>query len=103
IDPLRAANRIAGTKLFDWKIVSADGEAAQTTAGLPVAVEGCFDPAANADVVMVIGGFGTRLQAGSTLVAALRRAAGTTRAVGGLEAGTWLLGRAGLLNCRAAT
>lgn len=103
IDPLRAANRIAGTKLFDWTIVSANGEAAQTTAGLPVAVEGRFDPAANADVVVVIGGFGTRLQAGSTLVAALRRAAGTTRAVGGVEAGTWLLGRAGLLNGRAAT
>ncbi|MGQ2905141.1 MAG: GlxA family transcriptional regulator [Neoaquamicrobium sediminum] len=103
IDPLRAANRIAGTRLFDWSIVSADGEAPVTTAGLPVAVEGRFDPAANADVVVVIGGFGARFQASSTLVAALRRAAGAARAIGGVEAGTWLLGRAGLLEGRAAT
>lgn len=103
IDPLRAANRIAGTRLFDWSIVSADGGAPVTTAGLPVAVEGRFDPAANADVVVVIGGFGARSQASSTLVAALRRAAGAVRAIGGVEAGTWLLGRAGLLEGRAAT
>lgn len=103
IDPLRAANRIAGTKLFDWSIVSADGGAPVTTAGLPVAVEGRFDPAANADVVVVIGGFGARFQGSSTLVAALRRAAGAARAIGGVEAGTWLLGRAGVLEGRAAT
>ena len=103
IDPLRAANRIAGTRLFDWSIVSADGGAPVTTAGLPVAVEGRFDPAANADVVVVIGGFGARFQASSTLVSALRRAAGAARAIGGVEAGTWLLGRAGLLEGRAAT
>ena len=45
IDPLRAANRIFGEKLFDWKIVSVTGEAPVTTCGLPVAVSGSFDPA----------------------------------------------------------
>ncbi len=37
------------------------------------------------------------------LVAGFRRAARAARAVGGIEAGTWLLGRAGLLEGRAAT
>lgn len=103
IDPLRAANRIAGSILFNWKIVSADGEPPLTTAGLPIAVSGRFDPGAQTDVIVVVGGFGTRLQATPWLVAGLRRAARSARAVCGVEAGTWLLGRAGLLEDRAAT
>jgi transcriptional regulator GlxA family with amidase domain len=103
IDPLRAANRIAGQKLFDWKIVSRDGEPAITTSGLPVAVDGHFDPAEKSDVLIVIGGFGAKTQHGAGLLPALRRVARSSRAVGGIEAGTWLLGRAGLLEGRAAT
>jgi transcriptional regulator GlxA family with amidase domain len=103
IDPLRAANRVAGTTLFDWKLVSADGAAPVTTAGLPVAVAGRFEPAEKTDVVIAIGGFGTRYETASPLVAGFRRAARTARAVGGVEAGGWLLGRAGLLDGRTAT
>lgn len=103
VDPLRAANRIAGETLFDWKIVSTDGEPAITTSGLPVAVSGRFDPAEKTDVLVVIGGFGTKTQGSPALLAAVRRVARSARAVGGVEAGTWLLGRAGLLEGRAAT
>ncbi len=38
VDPLRAANRVAGRAVFDWRIVSTDGAPPATTAGLPVAV-----------------------------------------------------------------
>ena len=44
VDPVRAANRVAGATLFSWRIVSAEGSPPVTTAGLPVAVEGRFDP-----------------------------------------------------------
>lgn len=103
IDPLRAANRVAGKAVFAWRIVSLDGTAPLTTCGLPVAAEGRFDPAAQTDILVVIGGFGTKLQSGPALLAGLRRAARSARAVGGVEAGTWLLGRAGLLAGRKAT
>lgn len=103
VDPLRAANRIAGEKRFDWRIVSPDGAPPVTTSGLPVAVEGRFDPGFGADVLVAVGGFGTRLGATRALVKDFRRAARGARAVGGVEAGTWLLGRAGLLEGRAAT
>lgn len=103
VDPLRAANRVAGETLFDWKIVSVDGEPALTTSGLPVAVSGRFDPAGKSDALIVIGGFGSKTQHGAGLLSALRRVARSARAVGGIEAGTWLLGRAGLLEGRAAT
>ena len=103
VDPLRAANRIAGERKFDWRIVSPDGEPPVTTSGLPVAVGGRFDPGFGADVLGAVGGCGTRLGATRALVRDFRRAARTARAVGGVEAGTWLLGRAGLLEGRAAT
>jgi transcriptional regulator GlxA family with amidase domain len=102
VDPLRAANRICGETLFDWKIVSADGEAPVTTSGLPVASNGRFDPEEKTDVLIVVGGFGSRTE-GQALLAGIRRVARSARACGGVEAGTWLLARGGLLEGRAAT
>lgn len=103
IDPLRAANRVAGATLFDWKLVSSDGEPPLTTAGLAVPVGGKFDPANETGMLAVIGGFGTREQANARLASAIRRGAGRARIVGGIEAGTWAVARAGLLEGRAAT
>jgi transcriptional regulator GlxA family with amidase domain len=103
VDPLRAANRIAGRTVFDWTLVSSDGEPTVTTSGLPVAVSARFDALAKTDVLLAVGGFGTRYETAPTLVSGFRRAARQARAVGGVEAGGWLLGRAGLLEGRAAT
>ena len=52
---------------------------------------------------MIIGGFGTRGYATASLLAGIRRVSRTSRAVGGIEAGTWLVARAGILEGRAAT
>ncbi|MDF1601859.1 GlxA family transcriptional regulator [Mesorhizobium sp. YIM 152430] len=103
IDPLRAANRICGRQVFDWRIVSVDGTSPQTTSGLPIAVSGPFDAARAGDFVIAIGGFGSRSALSGPELAAFKRAAGASRAVGGIEAGTWVLGHAGLLDGRAAT
>ncbi|HEV2898876.1 MAG TPA: GlxA family transcriptional regulator [Pseudaminobacter sp.] len=103
VDPLRAANRISGDTLFDWKTVSADGEPPVTTSGLPVAVSGRFNPAEKTDVLIIVGGFGTRTQGTPGLVSGIGRAARAARACGGVEAGTWLVARAGLLEGCAAT
>lgn len=103
LDPLRAANRITGEPLFDYRLVSVTGDAPVTTCGLPVAVSGRFDPAEAVDMLVVIAGFGTQNYATSALLAGLRRAARAARAIGGVEAGTWLVGRAGLLEGRNAT
>ena len=103
VDPLRAANRIAGETLFDFKLVSVTGEAPVTTCGLPVAVSGRFDATEPTDVLVVVAGFGTQNYATSALLAGLRRAARSARACGGVEAGTWLVARAGLLEGRSAT
>ena len=103
IDPLRAANRIAGEELFRFRLVSVGGDPAITTCGLPVAVSGKFDPAAKTDMIVVVAGFGTQGYATAAFLQGLRRAARSARACGGVEAGTWLVARAGLLEGRAAT
>ncbi len=103
VDPLRAANRVSGETLFDYRLVSSTGEPAITTCGLPVAVSGAFDPDEACDVLMVIAGFGTQGYATSKLLGGIRRCARKARAAGGIEAGTWLVARAGLLEGRAAT
>lgn len=103
IDPLRAANRIAGETLFDFKLVSVSGDPAVTTCGLPVAVCGKFDPLAATDIIVVVAGFGTQGYATASFLRGLRRAARAARACGGVEAGTWLVARAGLLEGRSAT
>lgn len=103
IDPLRAANRISGKTVFNWKLVSLTGEPPVTTSGLPIAVQGKFVPSEKTDLLIIIGGFGTKSQGAAALLAALRQASRSARMYGGIEAGTWLLGRAGLLNGRKAT
>ncbi|PRD41437.1 AraC family transcriptional regulator [Phyllobacterium phragmitis] len=103
IDPMRAANRVSGGTLFKWRIVSLDGKPAITTCGLPIAVSGSFDTSKKADMLLVVGGFGTSDIARTTFTANLRRAAHNYRMIGGIEAGSWLLGRAGLLSGRKAT
>jgi AraC family transcriptional regulator, glycine betaine-responsive activator len=103
IDPLRAANRVSGETVFDWKIVSIGGAPPSTTSGLPVAVSGAFDPSARPDVFAIVGGFGTRDFGSAGLLAGIRRVARAARAYGGIEAGSWLIARAGLLEGRAAT
>ena len=103
IDPMRAANRVSGSTLFSWRIVSLDGEPAMMTCGLPIAVSGSFDASAKGDLLLVIGGFGTSDIARTTFTANLRRAVHNYQMIGGIEAGSWLLGRAGLLAGRRAT
>jgi transcriptional regulator GlxA family with amidase domain len=103
VDPLRAANRVSGVTMFDYTLVSADGTPPLTTSGMPVAVSGRFDPGRRTDMLVVVGGFGTRHEHGGRLIAGIRKVARSARAVGGVEAGTWVLGHAGLLEGRAAT
>lgn len=103
IDPMRAANRVSGSILFKWRIVSLDGEPAMMTCGLPIAVSGSFDASVKGDMLLVIGGFGTSDIARTTFTANLRRAVHHYQMIGGIEAGSWLLGRAGLLAGRKAT
>ena len=103
LDPMRAANRMARRPLFTWRIVTPDGAPATLSCGVPVAPTGALHPKLEGDALIVIGGFNQERHADPQTLARLRATARRFRAVGGVETGSWVLARAGLLNGRSAT
>ena len=103
LDPMRAANRVAGREVFRWRLLSADGQAVPLTCGVPIAVDGRFSLPLGGDLLLVIGGFNLERHAGTRFLATLQECARHFDRVAGIESGCWLLGRSGLLNGRKAT
>lgn len=103
LDPMRAANRVAGRPVFRWRLLSGDGEAVKLTCDIPIPVDGRFSPPLDGDLLLVIGGFNLYRHAGKRFLAALQECARHFDIVAGIESGCWLLGRSGLLNGRKAT
>ena len=71
--------------------------------GLPLASELKFDVKKGADVLIIVAGFDSDLYASRASVTAIGKAASLYACVGGVEAGSLVLARAGVLNGRAAT
>lgn len=108
LDPMRAANRLARKPLFYWNIQTLDGNSVTLTCGLPVAADSTFGEGPNTarsgnEILIIIAGFDTRKHAQKGTVAKLSRLASRYDVVGGVEAGSWLMARAGLLNGHKAT
>lgn len=103
LDPMRAANRVSGREVYRWEIVSLDGTAPPTSCGLSVPVVGAFEPGRRRDVLVVLAAFNVLVHATRPVLHAVRAGARHAAMVGGLEAGAWVLGLAGLLDGRAAT
>ncbi|SEN72700.1 transcriptional regulator, AraC family with amidase-like domain [Gemmobacter aquatilis] len=103
LDPLRAANRHLGHEAFRWRVVSPDGAAVPLTCGIELPSSGPLTAAAGADVLIVIAGYRQSEVATKPLLRDLRRLAPRFAAIGGIDAGGWVLARAGLLNGHRAT
>ncbi|WP_026187467.1 GlxA family transcriptional regulator [Ensifer sp. BR816] len=103
LDPMRAANRVAGRPVFRWRLLSGDGQAVMLTCGIPIPVDGRFSLPLAGDLLLVIGGFNLDRHIGKRFLAALQESARHFDIVAGIESGCWLLGRTGLLNGRKAT
>ena len=103
LDPMRAANRISGQRPYCWKVVSMDGRSITTSCGLTLQVDGRFAPQDRCDVLIVVAAFNVTGHASPPMLAAVRQAARRARMVGGVEAGSWVLAMAGLLDQRRAT
>ena len=103
LDPLRSANRHLGHEAFRWRVVTPDGAAAPLTCGIELPSHGPLAAAEGADALIAIVGFRQAEVATPSLVRELNRLAPRFRAVGGIDAGPWVLARAGLLNGYRAT
>ena len=103
LDPMRGANRVLGRPVYRWRLVSIDGKTPTASCGLPISVEGAFDPAASQDALILIAAFEATRQGTPAVLRAVRAGAKRSAIIGGVESGSWLMGLAGLLDGRRAT
>lgn len=103
LDPLRNANRQLGHEAFRWRIVSPDGGPVPLTCGLSLPSTGPLAAAQGAQALIVVAGYRLEQAATRPLIRDLRRIAPRFALVGGIDAGPWVLARAGLLDGYRAT
>jgi transcriptional regulator GlxA family with amidase domain len=102
VEPLRAANSIAGRKLYDWQFLALDRVPVTSSSGLQVAPHDILQNA-RGDTLLVMPSYGFRAHGGWRTLAGLRAASGRYGALAGLDTGSWLLALAGLLDGHRAT
>ncbi|ADH87724.1 transcriptional regulator, AraC family [Ancylobacter novellus DSM 506] len=103
LDPMRGANRVLGRAAYRWKLTSIDGQMPVASCGLPIPVDGAFDPSMQQDALIVVAAFDAVHHATPRILKSLRAGATRSKIVGGIESGSWLMGFAGLLDGRRAT
>lgn len=103
VEPLRAANMLAGVEQYRWWFLTPDGAAVCSSSGLPVQPSERFGREAGGDYLLLLPSYGFRAQDGPGMRRALRAAAGRYATLVGLDTGAWLMASAGLLDGRPAT
>ena len=100
IEPLRAANRLRGQKLFDWRLYSRDGAPVRASNGIDIAVHGAIDDGTAVDLLLVCAGTRDAGTGDTTVFKWLRGLARSGAAIGAISLGAYVLARAGLLDGR---
>lgn len=103
VDPLRAANRLSRLPLFDWKIISLDGNEIRLTCGIEIKADGELSANDQGDLLVVIAGFDHELHTNTKHLSKLRQIAPKFKTICCVEAGTWILARAGIINYHHVT
>lgn len=102
IEPLRAANTLAGRQLYAWRFLTLDGGPATSSARMEV---NPHDKLARCqgDLLIAMPSYRYRPLATDQAKKSLRAAARRYEIMAGFDAGAWLLAAAGLLEGRRAT
>jgi len=102
-EPLRVANHLAGAPLYRWFLISTDGQPVTSSNGMTSAVQHGLADAPTVDRVIVCASFEPRRAVTPALRAWLRRAAAAGVSIGGIDTGSEVLARCGLLAGYRAT
>ena len=103
VEPLREANWVAAAGVFDWKVVSHDGQPVRASNGLAIQVDGSIEDTPFAPTVIVCSSFDPHLYTTARIIAWLRRLDRSGAYLGAVETGAYVLARAGLLDHHRAT
>jgi len=98
VEPLRAANLISGRTLYDWRVISSDGQPVRSSNRIQLVADCALEAAGPLSNVVVCGGLDGQLFDDRRALAWLRRMARTGARIGALSDGAYILARAGLLD-----
>lgn len=102
IEPLRAANRLAGRPLYTWRTLTPAGSPVTASNGLAVLPDAAVGTL-ELDLLLVCASDGAETFRDRTTLAWLRRLARAGTRLGGISGGVFVLARAGLLAGRRCT
>lgn len=98
IEPLRMANQLSGRPLYEWRLLSCDGEPVTASNGLQTAPTQALDHEENFDLVFVCAGIDVKAACDRRLIGWLQHMARRRVTLGGLCTGPYILARAGVLD-----
>jgi transcriptional regulator GlxA family with amidase domain len=97
VEPLRAANILAGRTLYEWSHISTGAGAIAASNGLSVTADHTIADKIRFDTVLVCAGGNPAAFNDAKTIAWLRRLARTGCAIGGVSGGPFILAKAGIL------
>jgi transcriptional regulator GlxA family with amidase domain len=100
IEPLRSANRLAGTELYRWTLYSRDGQPVTASNGIAVMPHALIRKSGRLPMVIVCSGLDVEEFDDRAVFAWLRKLATDGSDIGALSNGAHILARAGLLEGR---
>ncbi|MEI4262873.1 helix-turn-helix domain-containing protein [Roseovarius sp. D0-M9] len=103
LEPLRAANFVSRTALFEWRITTLTGEPARSSSGMQVLPHDALGRMERCDYLFILASYDHIRHDTSAARKALRAASKRAGSVVGMDAAPWLMASAGLLSGRRAT
>ncbi len=103
LEPLRAANLIAGRPLYTWTLYAPGGQDVLSSSGLTTGATENLRDAAGTDALFVVCSYDYKRQISKPLLRELSQLSRRIGVLGGLDTGSFVLAAAGLLDGYQAT
>lgn len=97
VEPLRMANMVSRNTRYEWLTISRDGQAMSSSSGIQVMPDCAIKDAPALDALFICGPNPVPPMRDQTVVAWLCKIAKSGTALGGIDTGSYMLARAGLM------
>ncbi|MDF1747287.1 MAG: GlxA family transcriptional regulator [Alphaproteobacteria bacterium] len=103
VEPLRAANTIAGSKLYEWTMISMDGQAVPASNSIDIMPNTSVATEKRFDYLFVVGGTGAEKIRDPRALNFVRKLTRVGTVIGAVSTAPYLLAYAGLLDNKRCT